>query len=55
MAKGLRLKPEQIVVLLGQSDVLVVNGKTLAQACKEMGAVVQCYYWSSKIYCCMKV
>jgi hypothetical protein len=34
MAKGRRLKPEQIVTLLHQIDVLTMNGKTLAQACK---------------------
>jgi putative transposase len=39
MAKGQRLKPEQIVTLLHQIDVLTTNGKTLAQACKEVGTV----------------
>ena len=34
MAKGQRLKPEQILTLLRQIDVLTANGKTLAQACK---------------------
>jgi putative transposase len=34
MAKGQRLKPEQIVTLLRQIDVLTTNSKTLAQACK---------------------
>ena len=34
MAKGQLLKPEQIVTLLRQIDVLTSNGKTLAQACK---------------------
>ena len=41
MPKGQRLKPEQIVTLLRQIDVLTVNGKTLAQACKEVGTVEQ--------------
>ena len=36
MAKGQRLKPEQIVTLLRQIDVLTTNGKTLALACKEV-------------------
>jgi hypothetical protein len=44
MAKGQRLKPEQIVTLLRQIDVLTTNGKTLAQACKEVGTVEQSYY-----------
>jgi hypothetical protein len=30
MVKGQRLKPEQIVTLLRQIDVLTANGKTLA-------------------------
>jgi hypothetical protein len=34
MAKGQRLKPEKIVTLLSQIDVLTTNGKTLAQAYK---------------------
>jgi len=31
MVKGQRLKPEQIVTLLRQIDVLTTDGKTLAQ------------------------
>ena len=41
MAKSQRLKPEQIVTLLRQIDVLTTNDKTLAQACKEVGTVEQ--------------
>jgi len=55
MAKGQRLKPEQIVTLLRQIDVLTTNGKTLAQACKEVGTVEQSYYSWRKIYSGMKV
>jgi len=50
MAKGQRLKPEQIVTLLRQIDVLTTNGKTLAQACKEVGAVELSDYRWRKIY-----
>ena len=50
MAKGQRLKPEQIVTLLRQIDVLTTNGKTLAQACKEVGTVEQSYYRWRKMY-----
>ena len=32
MPKGQRIKPEQIVMLLRQVEVLTANGKTLAQA-----------------------
>ena len=55
MAKGQRLKPEQIVTLLRQIDVLTTNGKTLAQACKEVGTVEQSYYRWRKIYGGMKI
>jgi len=50
MAKGQRLKPEQIVTWLRQVDVLTTNGKTLAQACKEVGTVEQSYYRWRKLY-----
>ena len=36
MPKGQCIKPEQIVMLLCQVEVLTANGKTLAQACKEI-------------------
>ena len=36
MAKGQRLKPEQIVILLRQIDVLTTNGKTLAQETSQL-------------------
>jgi K+-sensing histidine kinase KdpD len=55
IAKGQRLKPEQIVTLLRQIDVLTTNGKTLAGACKEVGTVKQSYYRWRKIYGGMKV
>jgi len=55
MAKGQRLKPEQIVTLLRQIVVLTTSGKTLAQACKEVGTVDQSYYRWRKIYGGMKV
>jgi len=55
MAKGQRLKPDQIVTLLRQIDVLTTNGKTLAQACKEVGAVEQSDYRWRKIYGGMSV
>ena len=51
MSKGQSLKPEQIATLLRQIDVLITNGKTLAQACKEVGAVEQSYYRWRNIDC----
>ena len=55
IAKSQRLKPEQTVTLLRKIDVLTTNGKTLAQACKEVGTVEQSYYRWRKIYGGMKV
>ena len=55
MAKGQRLKPEQIVTLLRQIDVLTTNGKTLAQASKEAETVEKSYYRWRKIYGGIKV
>ncbi len=49
MAKSQRFKPEQIVTLLRQIDILTANGKTLTQACREVCAVEQSYYRWSKI------
>ena len=50
MPKGQRIKPEQIVMLLRQVEVLTANGKTLAQACKEIGVGEQNYYRWRKMY-----
>ena len=55
MAKGQRLKPEQIVTILRQIDVLTTNGKTLAQACKEVGVGEQNYYRWRKMYGGMEI
>ena len=45
MAKhGVRFKPEQIVSLLRQIEVLTANGKTLDEACKSLSITVQSYY-----------
>jgi hypothetical protein len=41
MAKGQRLKPEQTITLLRQIVALTTKGKTLTQACKEVGAVAK--------------
>ncbi len=49
MAKCQRLKPVQVVTLLYQIDVLTTNGKTPAQACKEVGTVEQSYYLCHKV------
>ena len=55
MPKGQRIKPEQIVMLLRQVEVLTANGKTLAQACKEVGVGEQNYYRWRKMYGGMEI
>ena len=39
-----RFKPEQIVNLLRQVEVVIANGKTTPQACRDAGITVQTYY-----------
>jgi hypothetical protein len=55
MPKGHRIKPEQIVMLLRQIDVLTANGKTLAQSCKDAGVGEQNYYRWRKMYGGMQI
>ena len=51
MAKhGVRFKPEQIVSLLRQIEVITANGKTLEEACKSLSITVQSYYRWRKMY-----
>jgi putative transposase len=47
MRRGTKHTAEQIVNLLRQFEVGVANGKTLAQACKEVEIVEQTYARSS--------
>jgi putative transposase len=55
MAKhGVRFKPEQIVSLLRQIEVLAANGKTLEEACKSLSITIQSYYRWRKMYGGMK-
>ena len=55
MAKhGVRFKPEQIVSLLRQIEVLTANGKTLDEACKSLSINVQSYYRWRKMYGSMR-
>jgi putative transposase len=37
MARGKRLSPERILMMLGQSEVQLAQGESLALACKEAG------------------
>jgi hypothetical protein len=39
-----RYKPEQIMTLLRQVEVVIANGRTTPQACREAGISEQTYY-----------
>ncbi len=50
-----RYTAEEIIHKLRESDVLLSQGKTVSQACKQLGVSDQTYYRSHKIYGGMKV
>src|SRR6185312_10502631 len=54
-ALGKRYKPEQIVNLLREIEVMMANGKTLLEACKQAGISDKSYYRWRKIYGGLKV
>ncbi|GJQ24969.1 MAG: transposase [Phycisphaerae bacterium] len=45
-----RFKPEEIVNKLREADVLIAQGRTVAQACKQIGVTEQTYYRWRKEY-----
>jgi len=49
-----RFKPEEIVNKLREADVLLSQGKTIAQACKQIGVTDQTYYRWRREYGGMK-
>jgi len=51
---GTRLKPEQIVSVLRQIEVLTANGKSLDEACKSLTIAAQSYYRWRKMYAGMR-
>ena len=50
-----RFKPEQMVNLLREIEVLMANGKSLLEACKQAGISDKSYYRWRKIYGGLKV
>ena len=52
---GKRFKPEQMVNLLRQIEVMMGNGKSLLEACKQAGISDKSYYRWRKIYGGLKV
>jgi putative transposase len=49
-----RFKPEEIVNKLREADVLLSQGKPIAQACKQIGVTEQTYYRWRREYGGMK-
>ena len=49
-----RFKPEEIVNKLREADVLLAQGKTVPQACKQIGVTDQTYYRWRREYGGMK-
>jgi transposase-like protein len=45
-----RFKPEQIMALLRQVEVVIANGRTTPQACREAGISEQTFYRWRKEY-----
>ena len=52
---GKRFKPEQIVNLLREIEVMMANGKTLLEACKQAGISDKSTYRWRRIYGGLKV
>jgi putative transposase len=55
MAKGVRLKPEQVVAKLREIEVKLSQGKDVQTACREAGATDKSYYRWRREYGGMKV
>lgn len=50
-----RYNPEEIIHRLREADVLLGQGQTVGQVCKQLGVVEQTYYRWRKTYGGMKV
>ena len=44
MKKGAKTKPEEIITVLRQIEILANQGKTMPLACREAGISEQTYY-----------
>lgn len=50
MAKGQRLKPEQVVAKLRQVEIMLGEGSSVDEACKQISVTKQTYYRWKKEY-----
>lgn len=55
MKKGAKIKPEEIIVILRQVEVMISQGKTVPIACRDSGITEQTYYRWRKLYGGMQV
>lgn len=55
MKKGIKIKPEEIIVILRQVEVMISQGKTFPMACRGSGVSEQTYYRWRKQYGGMQV
>ena len=44
MRKGAKTKPEEIIAVLRQLEVMINQGKTVVMACRDSGITEQTYY-----------
>lgn len=55
MKKGTKIKPEEIIAILRQAEVMISQGKTVPMACRDSGVSEQTYYRWRKQYGGMQV
>ena len=55
MKKGTKIKPEEIIAILRQVEVMISQGKTVPMACRDSGITEQTYYRWRKQYGGMQV
>ena len=55
MKKGIKIKPEEIIAILRQVEVMISQGKTVPMACRDSAITEQTYYRWRKQYGGMQV
>jgi putative transposase len=55
MKKGAKTKPEEIIAVLRQVEVMINQGKTVPMACRDSGITEQTYYRWRKTYGGMQI
>jgi transposase-like protein len=55
MKKGIKIKPEEIIAILRQVEVMIGQGKTVQMACRDSAITEQTYYRWRKQYGGMQV